>query len=261
MVLRANGVVPLAMEGIRCKVEGMHLGIADHDLRWIVSPVGHTPHPQTRLRLCRADEMHDRRQRQQGTASPVLADEREQPMLNLVPFAGPRRQMTDMDRQPQWGDKQRDTLRSFLSVRKEMIYSMAPDLSREDIESLAGRTRGMRRDDIMRAVSEFKRGGKLPDPPAHPSNTCDPYTGNWAEHLMDPFSLRSILRREGFAAEALPGYWDPCQRPKWKAVMKSMTNMAISVLGEHGLCISPYYVLCGTKRQNRRLSEQNVSQQ
>lgn len=164
------------------------------------------------------------------------------------------------DRQPQWGDKQRDTLRSFLPLREEIISSVAPDLSHKDIELLARRTRGMRRDDIMRIVSEFKRSGELPNPPAHPTNTCDPYTGNWAEHLMDPFSLRNTLRREGLAAEVLPGYWDPCPRPRWKAVMKSMTNMAISVLGKHGLRISPYYILCGTSSQSTGLSEQIVRQ-
>jgi len=141
-----------------------------------------------------------------------------------------------------------------------MITGVAPDLSLEDIELLVTRTRGMRQDDIARTVSEFKDSGDVPNMPAHPTNTCDPYTGNWAEHLMDPFSLRSILRSEGFAVQVLPGYRDPCQRPKWKAVMKSLTNMAISALGEHGLFISPYYVLCGTSGQNRGLSEQNVRQ-
>ena len=50
MLLRTNGVVPLAVEGIGCKVDRMPLGIADHHLRWVVPPVRQAPHPQARLR-------------------------------------------------------------------------------------------------------------------------------------------------------------------------------------------------------------------
>lgn len=135
---------------------------------------------------------------------------------------------------------------------------MAPELSREDIESLAGRTRGMRRDDIMRVVSEFKRTGQLPDFPAHPTNTCDPYTGNWAERLMDPLYLRSILDDAGFQASVMPGYWDPARRPIWKAVAKNFTNLFISAVGPWGLRFAPYYIICG-KQVRRSLPRQTGS--
>ncbi len=38
-------------------------------------------------------------------ATPVLGDEREQAVLDLVPLAGPRRQMTDGDRESDFVDE------------------------------------------------------------------------------------------------------------------------------------------------------------
>jgi len=149
------------------------------------------------------------------------------------------------DRNREWGHKERDTQRSFLSVRKEMIVDADPDLCPRDVELLAKRTRGMRHDDILQAVCEYKRSGLFPDPPTHPTNTCDPYTGNWAEHFMDPFELCQVLRDEGFVTEVRPGYWEPTRIPKWKAFAKDFTNICISVLGNRDLRISPYYVICG----------------
>ena len=52
--------------------------------------------------LCRrmTNQIDDRRQAVQRVASPVLADKREQSVLDLVPLACPRRKMTDRHGQP-----------------------------------------------------------------------------------------------------------------------------------------------------------------
>jgi len=48
---------------------------------------------------------------------------------------------------------------------------------------------------------------EFPNPIEHPTNTCDPYTGNWIEHLMNPYHLQETLIFNGFNAEVLPIYW------------------------------------------------------
>ncbi len=145
----------------------------------------------------------------------------------------------------EWGHKERDSLRSFLSVRKKMVRGGAPSLGTHDVEVLAQRTRGMRQDDILGVAREYMRSGRLPESPKHLTNTCDPYTGNWCEQLMDPFWLCRILQDAGFTANVMPGYWDPGGKPKWKAFLKDIVNFSISILGPRGLRFAPYYILCG----------------
>ena len=51
------------------------------------------------IRRRRGDQLDDRAKAAQRLAAPVDRDEREQTMLDLVPFAGARRQVTDRDGQ------------------------------------------------------------------------------------------------------------------------------------------------------------------
>jgi SAM-dependent methyltransferase len=152
------------------------------------------------------------------------------------------------DRKPEWGHKERDTARSFLSVRREMVHSEAGGLGPDDVNILALRTRGMREDDIIKAVRSYVEEGVLPPEPEHPTNTCDPYTGNWAERFMDPFRLRDIQEREGFSVEVLPGYWSHDQNSRLKAMAKSAVNVWLSLLGARAMRLAPYYVLAGVSR-------------
>src|SRR5438046_2068206 len=55
---------------------------------------------QAGLRLRMGNQVHDYGQTLQGPAAPVLTDERKQPMLNLIPLAGPRREVADVYRHP-----------------------------------------------------------------------------------------------------------------------------------------------------------------
>lgn len=98
------------------------------------------------------------------------------------------------DREKEWGHKERDSLRAYVKIRKEIILDHA-DVSEEEAEKLARVTRGMVESDIKKCVDEYKSSGKIPRVDAS-SNTCDPYTGNWAEHLMNPYELRDILRKD-----------------------------------------------------------------
>ncbi len=147
----------------------------------------------------------------------------------------------DRERLPGWKD--RDTLRSFLEVRKDIITSRVPDLSKSEVEKLAQLTRGLQKTDIEKCVDEYMEKGDISYRPEHPTNTCDPSTGNWAEHLMNTEWIESILMDEGFAVTTLSGYW-PRYRSLPKRLVGSVLNVCIRLLGVKGLYISPYYVIC-----------------
>ncbi len=148
-----------------------------------------------------------------------------------------------------WGWKERDAVRPFLEIRKEMIAQFAPGLTIPEVEQLARQTRGLRLDDIQKAVEEYLERGEITYRPDHPTNTCDPYTGNWAEHLMDPYRLALVLRAHGFEARVLSGYL-PSSNKQPKKALKYLINGAIRLLGPRMLFLAPYYVLYGDLKES-----------
>ncbi|MBM4780057.1 MAG: class I SAM-dependent methyltransferase [Archangiaceae bacterium] len=153
------------------------------------------------------------------------------------------------DREPVEGQKDRDTLRSYLSLRRELIGEHAKKIgstgSASILDVLAARTRGMAGEDITRAVEHLKATGELPAAPRHRTNTCDPRNGNWAEHLMTADYLRGLLGREGFEGEIVPGFWPSSTNPAKEAAVLGL-NSAISLLGPRGLPLAPFYVVMAT---------------
>ncbi len=150
------------------------------------------------------------------------------------------------NRDAKWGHKKGDALTSFLDIRRSIVKDERPDLSDQQIELLAQRSRGLREDDIRQVVRRFADDGIEPHEPDHPTNTCDPWTGNWAERLMNPFDLAKQARQIGLPLNVLAGFWSPDVSNKIKNAARSAANVAISQLGGFGLRLAPYYVLTGT---------------
>jgi hypothetical protein len=157
-----------------------------------------------------------------------------------------QKEMETRDRPMIWGTKERDTLKSYFSVRLEIIQQCAPDLSASEAEKLAHLTRGLQKDDIQRAVEEYKSRGQIRYRPDHPTNTCDPNTGNWAEHLMHTDRFEPILKRQGFQVQILSGYRGHFKQKIFNLALP-LINGLISLLGFHAMPISPYYIVYGEK--------------
>ncbi len=150
------------------------------------------------------------------------------------------------DRERAWGRKETGTHRSYLQLRREMIRQAAPDLDEETVRRLARLTRGLRRDDILAAVERHRRTREWPTPPKHPTNTCDPFTGSWAERLTRPAELTDWLGQAGFRASILPGYYS-CARHPWKPRLCGFANRAIALSGRLGMVLAPYFLLHGVR--------------
>jgi hypothetical protein len=146
---------------------------------------------------------------------------------------------------PEWGHKERDAVRPFLEIRRELVAAAAPDLGADDVEKLATATRGLRQDDIEKVVAQYVTDGSISYRPDHPTNTCDPYTGNWSEHLMEPSWVEAAARKAGFAARILAGRYAP-GGSRAKSAAKLVVNVAIRLLGRRALPVAPYYVVYAT---------------
>ena len=151
--------------------------------------------------------------------------------------------------EPTLGHKDRDSLLPYRQIRSSIIRDSAPDLDEEIVRELAARSRGLRVGDIeSRVVIPYLKG--LPTySPSHPTNTCDPSTGNWCEQLLtfneiDLAAKPAGLRAEfGFGRYALSG-------KRLEDFVRSSLNVGMSLLGQHGLRLAPYYFVSLTRDRN-----------
>jgi hypothetical protein len=79
-------------------IDGVHFVISDFDACRIGVGVDLGSHLQACIGGRGGDQLDDGLVADEWLAAPILCDEREQAMLDLVPFAGARRQMADRDR-------------------------------------------------------------------------------------------------------------------------------------------------------------------
>ena len=98
--MRVDGVVPLSVERVAVDVERGHVRVGHADALGVGSMVQLAPHREAGLGGGGADQVHDDAVADQGLGAPVLADEREQAVLDLVPLAGPWGQVVDGDLDP-----------------------------------------------------------------------------------------------------------------------------------------------------------------
>jgi 2-polyprenyl-3-methyl-5-hydroxy-6-metoxy-1,4-benzoquinol methylase len=150
------------------------------------------------------------------------------------------------DRDPKPGRKPTDATRAVVELRREIISDFAPSLSGNEVIKLADLTRGLIEPDIKERVKKYCSTGDFPEAPNHPTNTCDPFTGNWFEHLMDPYELANQLNSTGFEAVVRCGFYDQPKQPLKRSV-KVFLNMVVRIMGRHGLYFAPYYALSAKK--------------
>ncbi|MCU0694401.1 MAG: class I SAM-dependent methyltransferase [Polyangiaceae bacterium] len=135
------------------------------------------------------------------------------------------------------------------SKRINIIRGCAPTLSEDDLVLLCRRTRMLVRRDIEEVVERYvqtkkveipKRSGANAHDPYH-SNTVDPESGWWAEHLINPYYLTKQLRRYGYSARIKAGPHEG---------RGAFLNPVIKALGAPlALSIAPYYTLFAVKNR------------
>ena len=141
-----------------------------------------------------------------------------------------------------WGMKKRDIRISFLSARKKIINDILPNTDDESLNFLAKQTRGLDQKDIVKVIEEYKKTAGISYMIKHPTNTCDPYTGNWAENLINIPSLKSLLNGLGFKTEVTGGLYSHSSNRKLN-IAKNILNHLIRRNSQLGLYLSPIYIL------------------
>ena len=118
MTARRDRVIPRRMNFVATELDLFQLLVGHFDSDLIVICVQHCFDFESGARLRATDEVDDRLIVDQRLSSPVQTDEREEPVLDLVPLAGSRRVVTDRDRYP-------DLIRYLLQVELPCAKSIS----------------------------------------------------------------------------------------------------------------------------------------
>jgi len=138
--------------------------------------------------------------------------------------------------------KEIDISNSYLAERKKIISNAFPEIEKKDLEMLAVKTRGLKKDDIENLVVQFIKTGQIHYTIDHPTNTCDPYTGNWTEHIINIDELKRFVKAKNIETDVTNtsyGYGNSFPQN----IIKFCLNVFIKILGKHNLMLSPVYVL------------------
>lgn len=140
--------------------------------------------------------------------------------------------------------------KKYTHTRRELIRLLYPELVDSKVVLLSRKTRGLRKDDIRVFCEEYLKNKVLKrsqhrtnsfDP--FNTNTCSPETGYWAEHFLNPFTLRNILQDHGFQCEVKTGRYHGSKR----RITKNSLNLLLKLGGNYCLPIAPYYSIVALK--------------
>jgi hypothetical protein len=147
----------------------------------------------------------------------------------------------------EWGSRKRDKNNASIEVRKRIIREHINTLNHNEIEKLAASTRGKRKDDIIKCVDRYIATGVMTPALAHPTNTCDPHTGSWFEHLLPIREYEKLIERNGFEYSFKNGFYN-LNYPRWYLnLVTPVLNFKINLLSQWGIFLAPFITVIGIK--------------
>lgn len=118
--------------------------------------------------------------------------------------------------------------------REQLIREKIPGLSNEETQRLALATRGLAAHDLEAAIEKYAESKTLPDPDIHYTNTCDPDSGVWAEHIIPVADYKRIIEPKGYKLAVLPAFWDTHYSSAIKNIFGKSMNFLSKMLGPKG---------------------------
>jgi hypothetical protein len=141
---------------------------------------------------------------------------------------------------------------SFLSERARIIQRNFPQLSGENIMELAECTRGLKEDKILEATAQHINNETISYKPDHETNTCDPYTGNWAERLIDPIRLKAFCEKNNLGINIKGSFYSYSSRPVLN-IIKYLLNLIIGLTRGRLLAICPAITVRIEKKNREKI--------
>ncbi|PWG05154.1 methyltransferase domain-containing protein [Polaribacter aquimarinus] len=140
------------------------------------------------------------------------------------------------------GWKERDSNLPFLEIRKRLLAKEFSNLDEKKITILAKTTRGLYGKDIINYAKKQLEENHFKEYTKHPTNTCDPLTGNWAEHIIDIKNLKNRIENKQTTVRFTNNFYSESSN-KILNFPKKVINFLMKILGEQNLFLSPSYTL------------------
>jgi hypothetical protein len=136
----------------------------------------------------------------------------------------------------------------YRGKRLVTIERQSPGMAVFRKQKLAKATRGLAVDDLMNAIEDFRKTGKLPKPSVSGSNTCDPSNGVWAENLLSLKTYRRLINENRYAVSFAPGFWDTHYKQNYINRAARLLNKLISKGGNVAMMLAPFiYIIARPK--------------
>ena len=96
-----------------------------------------------------------------------------------------------------WRPVEHGDAKPFAIMREDMVRAASPELDDASVKIVVEKTAGLTRPEIEPLARAYRPGIKFPE--IDEFDRCrNPETGEYAEHLLDPFKIASMLRGAGF---------------------------------------------------------------
>lgn len=142
-----------------------------------------------------------------------------------------------------------ESLLPFRDIRKEIIVNYLPEITRTELGKLITHTRGLKKDDIIKACEIYKNKKLLPSLLIHPTNTCDPLSGSWTERFLSFEEYTDLFSSNGYTLFIRNGFYNQYQSGT-KAKILHIANIFIKIHSNLGNLMSPFIILIGAGNPN-----------
>jgi len=132
----------------------------------------------------------------------------------------------------------------YREVRKKMILERFPQMDTLKINLLSRSTAGMVGEEILRAVEDFEKSGKITHKSVFPYR--NPMTGEYPEKEINPFSLKWVLQEIGFEVSFIPHFYSKSFRDL-ELTAKRFFYWIVKYIPIGHLFLSPGFALLGIK--------------
>jgi hypothetical protein len=149
-----------------------------------------------------------------------------------------------------WGSSVTVPGSACVDVREKIIRDRFPGLKIDEYSQLAKNTRGLIVGDILKKTQAYLSTGKYPVVIPDPTNTCEPYSGNWVEQLVPIREYERMVKKNGFTFDFQCGFYSTRYHQKILNLITPVLNFMIYLLGKKGLFLAPFMMIVADKRSN-----------
>lgn len=134
----------------------------------------------------------------------------------------------------------------YIEIRKNIIQNYDASLNKNQLEVLSKSTRGLKEDDIICYVKEYKKSGKLKLLEFGKYNTCDPITGNFTERILSINEYKILYNKNNFDFETISGFYNE-NNNIFKSIFLKCLNIFIHIFSQHyfGRIFTSFILLIG----------------